>query len=83
MPEKRRVDMSPPPSYVAWGGSMREVPDMLIAAQLSLRPLAKGEAPPTAEEARRIVGDACDLLHRTAVSPRSRAIRASVKHRLM
>ena len=42
---------------------MREVPDMLIAAQLSLRPLAKGEVPPTAEEARRIVGDACDLLH--------------------
>ena len=63
MAEKSPVDKSPPPSYVAWGGSMREVPDMLIAAQLSLRPLAKGEAPPTAEEARRIVGDACDLLH--------------------
>ena len=63
MAEKSPVDKSPPPSYVAWGGSMREVPDMLIAAQLSLRPLAEGEAPPTTEEARRIVGDACDLLH--------------------
>lgn len=63
MPEKRRFDTSPPPSYVTWAGRMREVPDMLIAAQLSLRPLAIGDAPPTSAEARRIVGDACDLLH--------------------
>jgi len=63
MPEKGHVDMSPSPSYAAWGGSMREVPDMLIAAQLSLQPLAKGDALPTPEEARRIAGDACELLH--------------------
>jgi hypothetical protein len=36
---------------------------MLVAAQLSLSPLAKGEATPTNAEARRIVGDACELLH--------------------
>lgn len=34
---------------------------MLIAAQLSLRPLA-GESTPTGAEAREIVGDACNLL---------------------
>lgn len=51
-----------PPSYAAWAQGAREVPDMLVAAQLSLRPLAKGEATPTNAEARRIVGDACDLL---------------------
>ena len=63
MPGKQHIDEWPSPSYVAWSGTMREVPDMLIAAQLSLRPLAKGDTPPTTEEARRIVGDACDLLH--------------------
>lgn len=36
---------------------------MLVAAQLSLRPLAKGDAPLTSAEARQIVGDACDQLH--------------------
>jgi hypothetical protein len=35
---------------------------MLVAARLSLGPLAKGEAIPTNDEARRIVGDACNLL---------------------
>jgi hypothetical protein len=35
---------------------------MLVAAQLSLRSLAKGRATATSAEAKRIVGDACDLL---------------------
>ena len=63
MPEKRQFEASQPSPYEAWVQSMREVPDMLVAAQLSLRPLAKGEAPPTTSEARQIVGDACDLLY--------------------
>ena len=71
MPEKsqfdafqpRLFDPSQPSPYAAWARNIREVPDMLVAAQLSLRPLAKGEAPPTSAEARQIVGDACDLLH--------------------
>jgi len=51
-----------PPIYAAWAQGVREVPDMLVAAQLSLRSLAKGEAMPSSAEAKRIVGDACDLL---------------------
>ena len=49
-------------TYVSWARGVREVPDMLAAAQLSLRPLAKGETVPTSAEGRRIVGDACNLL---------------------
>jgi len=50
------------PTYPNWAQRVREVPDMLVAAQLSLGPLAKGESTATSAEARRIVGDACDLL---------------------
>jgi hypothetical protein len=41
---------------------VRDVPDMLVAAQLSLRSLARDEATASSAEAKRIVGDACDLL---------------------
>jgi hypothetical protein len=51
-----------PPIYAAWPQDVRDVPDMLVAAQLSLRSLAKDEATATSAEAKRIVGDACDLL---------------------
>jgi hypothetical protein len=50
-----------------WAQRVREVPDMLVAAQLSLGALAKGESLATSAEARRIVRDACDLL-RVAVT---------------
>ena len=46
-----------------WAQRLREVPDLLVAAELSLRPLAKGDVPVTDADARRIVGDACDMLH--------------------
>jgi hypothetical protein len=46
-----------------WARRLREVPDLLVAAELSLRPLAKGDVPVTDADARRIVGDACDMLH--------------------
>ena len=50
------------PTYASWGRGVREVPDMLVAAQLSLGRLATGEATPSSAEGRRIVGDACALL---------------------
>src|SRR5262245_47709441 len=50
------------PTYAAWARNAREVPDLLVAAQLSLGRIAKGETIPTSTEARRIAGDACDLL---------------------
>ena len=40
-----------------------EVPDMLVAAQLYLRPLANGETYEIPPDARRIIGHACDLLN--------------------
>src|SRR5512141_2604103 len=55
------------PTYPTWTQRVREVPDMLIAAQLSLGALATGESVATSVEARRIVRDACDLL-RVALS---------------
>jgi hypothetical protein len=51
------------PADSAWPQRVREVPDMLFAAQLSLGALAKGESAPTSDEARRIVRHACDLLN--------------------
>jgi hypothetical protein len=51
-----------PPIYAAWAQDVREVPDMLVAAQLSLRSLARDEATASSAEAKRIVGEACDLL---------------------
>ena len=50
------------PTYATWARGAREVPDMLVAAELSLRPLARGEATPSSAETQRIVGDACNLL---------------------
>jgi hypothetical protein len=41
---------------------MGEVPDLLVTAQFLLRPLAKGHSPASAEDARRIIGEACDLI---------------------
>jgi len=41
---------------------MGEVPDLLVTAQFLLRPLAKGQSPVAADEARRIIGEACDLI---------------------
>ena len=55
------------PTYPTWTQRVREVPDMLVAAQLSLGALATGENAATSVEARRIVRDACDLL-RVALS---------------
>jgi hypothetical protein len=48
--------------YPTWAQRVREVPDMLVAAQLSLGALAKNESTANSAEARRIVRDACDLL---------------------
>ena len=55
------------PTYPTWTQRVREVPDMLVAAQLSLGALATGESVATSVEAQRIVRDACDLL-RVALS---------------
>ena len=41
---------------------MGEVPDLLVTAQFLLRPLAKGHSPASAEDAKRIIGEACDLI---------------------
>jgi hypothetical protein len=41
---------------------MGEVPDLLVTAQFLLKPLAKGQSPATAEDAQRIIGEACDLI---------------------
>jgi len=41
---------------------MGEVPDLLVTAQFLLRPFAKGQTPATAEDAKRIIGEACDLI---------------------
>ena len=51
-----------PTTYALFAKGVRELPDMLAAAQLSLRPLAKGETAPSSAEGRRMVGDAYDLL---------------------
>jgi len=62
MTEKRQQGFPQQPAQIGWARSMREVPDMLVAAQLSLHPLARGEATPTSAEAKRIAGETCDLL---------------------
>lgn len=41
---------------------MGEVPDLLVTAQFLLRPFAKGQSPATAEDSKRIIGEACDLV---------------------
>ena len=51
-----------------WAQRAREVPDILVAAQLSLGALARGESIATSAEARRIVRDACDLLRVAVVN---------------
>ena len=39
------------------------VPDKLLTAQLSLRPLSHGDSITTEVEASRTIADACDLMH--------------------
>ena len=53
---------SEPPDNTTWPRRMGEVPDLLVTAQFLLRPLAKGQSPVAADEARRIIGEACDLI---------------------
>ena len=60
--EKPLRNNTHPLTYALYAKGVRDVPEMLAAAQLSLRPLARGETAPTSAEGRRIVGDACDLL---------------------
>ena len=64
MPDNGKPQLGTPrPQLEGWAQRMGEVPDLLMAAQLSLRPLAKGEISGTTAEARQIIGNACDLLH--------------------
>src|SRR5678815_811964 len=60
--DRRLPDDTHQPTYPTWAQRVREVPDMLVAAQLSLGALAKNESTANSAEARRIVRDACDLL---------------------
>jgi hypothetical protein len=39
------------------------VPDKLLTAQLSLRPLSHGDPPSTDGELAHVIADACDLMH--------------------
>jgi len=50
------------PDSTTWPRRMGEVPDLLVTAQFLLRPIARGQTPATAEDAKRIVGEACDLI---------------------
>ena len=40
-----------------------EVPDLLVTVELRLRPLARGDKENTPEEARHVIGNACDQVH--------------------
>jgi hypothetical protein len=63
---RRREDLSSDPpatERAALADRISEVPDMLVAVQLYLRPLANGETYEIPADARRIIGHACDLLN--------------------
>ena len=50
------------PDSTTWPRRMGEVPDLLVTAQFLLKPLAKGQHPVALDDAKRIIGEACDLI---------------------
>src|SRR5262245_24419627 len=67
MPDSKRSNGSAiSDQHDDWAQGLRDVPDLLVSAEFSLRPLARGDIPVADLEARRIVGDVCDRLHRAS-----------------